>query len=355
MHKNSIFTDEEQSKLIELYSTGKYSREELAQFFPGKTGKQCKSFILNHKIKSGTRVFWTKEEDEKLRSLCISGSYSYEDMSKFFPGRTRKALIGRVEKLNIRNNKYEVNVKYSFDKDYFKEITLTKAYWGGLFCADGCIRKSNNSYYFSWSTAEKDKNHIELFSKQIKSTYPIKSKFSPGFSQIKKFKQFYIAIPRAIYWKDDLNKHFGIVPNKTKRFPPPSLSKISEKLAYIKGYIDGDGSLYVSKNQPNNLSICFSSCNKDILIWIKNTFEELNIPKLRRLKNPDITSELNENCFYYSISGFAAAILYELMFKLETPKLDRKWRSEKILNCIGLCKQKPEWPNELFFQNILNG
>lgn len=356
MRKTLNLSEEDRTKFIAIYKTGKFLRKEMVQFFPQLTEKQCISFILNNQITNGTQIEWTTEEDNLLKSLVKSGLYTYNQMRQFFKNRTRNSFINRCKKLGITNiNK--TSVIYSFDENFFDELNLTNIYWGGLFCADGTIYKKKNQDVFSWSVAEIDKQHMELFCSQIKSTYPLQEVFSatPGTEE-KKFKQIRFTTVRARKWKDKLKEHFGIIPLKTKRFPPPKLNSNKEKLAYFKGYIDGDGSISCHKDNFNSLYIGVASSNKDIIIWFNEFINGLNLPSLSKKQRPvNVYFTKDNNCYVCKYGGFKAAILIELMMKLDTPFLERKWNNSNILQHIKFYKSKPEWPNELFFQNILNG
>ena len=354
MSKHQVFTPEEKTRFIELYQTGNYSPKDMIQFFPGRTAKQCRAFTLNNKITSGNRRPWSEEENQKIRELIATKKYNYNQMLKFLPNRTRSALFKQVAKLGLSNNDI-TSVKYSYNENYFDEVTLQNAYWGGFFAADGCVYRKKNQDVFYWSVAEKDKAHMELFCKQIESNYPLIERFMWGPQKTKKFKQIVFSTVRATKWKEKLKEHFGIIQHKTKRFPPPNLKNNKEKLAYLAGYLDGDGSIYIQKLKPENLTISIVSCNKELLIWISDFIESLNLPTLRNLGFPKIGVPKDENAYYFCISGFGAAVLYELIMRLNVIKLDRKWKAKNVLECINLLRQKPEWPNEIFIKNILNG
>ncbi len=208
---------------------------------------------------------------------------------------------------------------------------------------------------FCWSTAEKDVEQMRLFSKTVNSTYPLTERYhhSPEYPD-RIGKHYVFSTSRANRWAEKLKENFGIIQHKTKRFPPPNLKTNKEKLSYISGYADGDGTIYVKESRPENLEISFCSCNQELLLWIKDFIENLNLPVLREMNEPQIQSSLNKNCYYYRINGFRASVLHELIMRIGVKKLTRKWENVKVVNCIQLCKQKPEWPSEIYFQNILN-
>lgn len=356
--KRYVFTPEEGIKLRELYATGKYQRGELAQFFPGRTAKQCVTYIHNNKIKNKEYEFWSKEEDQILKELCESGKYRYEDMVQFFKEKTRIGIIGRAARLNI-NNTFK-NILYTFDENYFDELTLENIYYGGLFCADGCIsyrqNRESNECTFTWQVCEKDLDQLQKFTKKIKSTYPITNSVRPSpIYKDRMFKQYRFSTSRAHRWAEKLKEHFGIIQHKTKRFPPPNLKTNKEKLAYIRGFLDGDGTIAGINPEKGQFSIRLCSCNKELLSWIKNFIDSLNFPSFSQRGNSNITTVNKENCFYYSFCGLRAVVFYELMMRINTPFFERKWLQVGLQDCINYWKSYAEWPSEIFFENILNG
>lgn len=347
-----VFTSEEEIKIRELYATGKYTRPELAQFFPGRTADQCVSYLHRNKIVLDNHVFWTKEEDEKLIKLCNEGKVKFEDMYKFFENRTVHSVMNRAAKLGIGSN-YS-HKKYSFDENYFDELTLENIYYGGFFAADACIQKIYHKYKFEWTICEKDLSHMLEFRDKIKSDYPISSyaHSSPAYSD-RIYRQYKISINRATKWAEKLKEHFGIVQHKTKRFPPPNLKNNIQKLTYLKGLVDGDGFVCTSgKKQVFMIGIC--SCNKEILIWIKDFIDNLGLPSLSQNGLSNIGTKAGDNAYYYSITGLRSAVLHEILIRIQTPYLKRKWENPKILEIIKYWKSRQEWPSEIFFGNILN-
>ena len=321
MHKNLEFSDEDRKRFIQIYQTGKFLRKEMVQFFPQLTEKQCISFILNNQITNGTQVEWTEEEDNLLKSLVSSEKYTYNQMRQFFKNRTRSSFINRCHTLGITNIN-RTSVIYSFDENYFDELDYNKIYWGGLFCADGTIYKKKNQDAFSWSVAEIDRAHLEYFCQQIKSNYPLQEVFTAGpGGKEKKFKQIRFTTTRAKKWKEKLKEHFGIIPLKTKRFPPPNLKTNKEKLAYFKGYIDGDGSISASIKYDDSLYVAIASCNKEVIIWINEFINSLNLPsRSLRKRTVNVYFTKNNNCYVCKNTGFKAAILIELMKRISNKK-----------------------------------
>lgn len=76
--------------------------------------------------------------------------------------------------------------KYTYNKDYFKEIdSFEKAYWLGFLYADGCITRFYKDEKLKSMSLEimlqnDDKNHLIKFRDALDSNVPIKDKLVAG-------------------------------------------------------------------------------------------------------------------------------------------------------------------------------
>ena len=131
------------------------------------------------------------------------------------------------------------------DSDYFKNIdTATKSYFLGLIAADGSIFKtSKDKVVFSLQLQEKDKEILNLLSIELSGTISLVREDSR--SDKTRQKMFTIRLSDDIFTNNLMT--LGILPGKTKNLDwidlPDSLMK-----DFIRGYFDGDGSVYISKN-----------------------------------------------------------------------------------------------------------
>lgn len=353
----TIFSPDEVSKFNQLASTYKYSIKELTNFFPNRSENQIKNYCSNNNIRISNKIIsspeeWTDEEILKLKTLLETGNYQYTDLPKFFPNRTLYSIKSKAQYNNL-HSKHRCS-QYTFDQHYFDSLTLENCYWAGFIMADGNLLKvkNKNSFVFSLLLAIKDLDHLQKFKKSIKSDHPIITykKKSPRSDFIGEYCR--ISIGGVDNWMPNLLNIFGMRIRKTNYFSPPKLTKNIEKFSYCCGYFDGDGCL---SYQKNHFTMNVVSSNKLILEYIRDFFISLNLPKLK-FKNFSSKISLSKSKTYYSytISGFQACIIHELISRIEIPKLKRKWENPEIIEIIKYWKSKPEWPNELFFQNILN-
>ena len=136
--------------------------------------------------------------------------------------------------------------KYNVNDVYFNKIdTEEKAYWLGFLLADGCIHERAGQDRLSLVLGIKDKNHLEKFKKSLSFEGPIidytkKSGLFIGLihSHVRITSQLLV---------NDLAK-VGCIPRKTLTLEFPI---IKDDLInhFIRGYFDGDGSVFISKEK----------------------------------------------------------------------------------------------------------
>ena len=147
--------------------------------------------------------------------------------------------------LPIRNDK-EKNKKYICNNSYFENIdTQEKAYWLGFIYADGYIGKNNNNGRFGISLSTEDIDHLYKFKESIESSHPInKYRVSSGYKIGAEYCRIIICEEKLV---NDLIKQ-GCVYNKTNILSPPNIDKKLRR-HFIRGYMDGDGSIIIHKNK----------------------------------------------------------------------------------------------------------
>lgn len=139
----------------------------------------------------------------------------------------------------LRNNR-EYRTKWSLNHNYFKNIdTEHKAYWFGFLSADGNIRIRGNQHIVQFASC--DKIVIENFLKDIECGMSITME-----EKGEKWKPCYKIVITSEEMYKDLERH-GCIPNKSLTLKFPKLEDIPEHLIrhYIRGFFDGDGSVYI--------------------------------------------------------------------------------------------------------------
>lgn len=149
---------------------------------------------------------------------------------------------------NVFTNKKRA---YNIDHNYFSNITTVNQAWLlGFLASDGYIHKNDNGIKIGLQ--QKDREILETIKKEIKSEHPIR-----GYTTKKGYHVCEI-VWSSEQQKKDLAK-YGIINRKTySGVRLPQFDNDNLTLAYILGYIDGDGSIRVA---PNYTSCVFSICS----------------------------------------------------------------------------------------------
>ena len=203
-----------------------------------------------------------------------------------------------VYKSNINLN----NANYN----YFNDVTLNSAYWAGFIAADGCVLKHNIKIKLKAS----DSHHLEKFKSDIEYIGSVKYG-----SDMRNGTLTYFSVISFNNYKlvNDLYKIYNITENKSLTLNPPN---VTDQYAdsYIKGYFDGDGTIYLKQNNP----IVRFQGSSYVQRWIKQRIDNLYCKNTGSVfKTGSITRyELNTN---------ATKFFMMYMSNIETPALDRKW------------------------------
>ena len=166
----------------------------------------------------------------------------------------RGTLSEKLKKdgIQIINKRHQLHL----DQTFFDNIdTEEKAYWLGFFYADGYISKSDNGIQLSLKLS--DYSHIDKLLKSLKSDKKI---ITDNYRCRLCFR----------------NKHMhqslirqGCVPQKSLILKFPTSQQVPNNLIipFIRGYIDGDGSIMYGKNNKTfRLAIISTKQFLDILI-----------------------------------------------------------------------------------------
>lgn len=288
------------------------------------------------------RKFWTKEEDDLIKGAI--GKMTFKEMqSNLLPHRTAEAINFHANEILKLFN--PLKRKYFHDEDFWSIPNKLNAYYSGICMADASINdhacKSGNTKYFIWNMSQVDLSLMRQFSKDIKYTGPIKlSERKTRTGYLSKFARIKINCQK---WCHDLETIWNIVPRKTSIIKPPA---IDDKLLdhFLRGYLDGDGSIHVSHFKTlrksgkiyrrDNLIIQFVSASKEIIKWIKD-YTERKFFADGRADLPKIYESANYS--QYHVCGQRAVQMFLYLSKLDCPCLDRKWKNPAVL---ALVKQK---------------
>lgn len=316
-----LFNDEQINYILSNYEHMTY--KEIGENLGGYTPQQINGWLNNNGYKKSNRSIFSKSDIEYMSNNYTSMKYS--DIAKEL-GFTERQVRGWI------NNNCNTKLR-NFDKRYFKSIdTNNKAYWLGFIFADGSIQCNTDrrTYELAIELQENDVKLLEDFNSELGNAHDIKfrhrEKYICGYPE----KSISDTALIRVYSKDivsDLISH-GVVPDKTNHKVFPELDDYF--LDFLRGYIDGDGCIYIDNN--NHLYVHITSSFDDVLVYIKNKLSEYSI-KSNVYKENDRKYRLN-------LYGTNAEKLLDLIYyDVNVQKLDRKYQ-KYLLYKNGLPAQK---------------
>ena len=275
---------------------------------------------LYYGITQEQKDYIQKRYDEGVGSLTIAKEL----------GITVSRVSGYIKRhMSPRDHKH-AHIKATCNDNYFDVIdSEDKAYWLGFIMADGyisCHKQASKKLGISLST--QDINHLEKFKSYINFSGNIKTYINT--SGYKVGSQYSRLIVSSDHLCNALEK-LGIVEHKTKiaQFPKQlQLPFCKFKKDFIRGYIDGDGSIAItttSKTPAFKLGIVGTY---DMLTNIRAFFVHngLHVPKNYYKRRPEHV------VFQYDFGGNRQVYnALKLLYEDATVYLDRKYQRYQLL------------------------
>jgi hypothetical protein len=250
----------------------------------------------------------TNEEEKEIFEKRNNGA-KIKDLMNEYSIKSSTTVYKAIE----RNGRDRIvaNKKYDVDDSFFEKIdSEEKAYWLGFLYADGYVRIKKNAGELKLKLNIKDRNHIELFRKSIKSTHKIIDSTSKVIVNGKEHTSLCSTL--SIYNTKIVSDLFklGCLNNKTFKIRMPNIEDEFIR-HFIRGYFDGDGCISLSKK--SNSANCLITSNFDFL---SDLLTILNFGKLNKRGN------IFDLVFYSkkNIKNF-----YELLYNNSTIFLERKY------------------------------
>jgi Mor family transcriptional regulator len=242
-------------------------------------------------------------DKEQFKNMYLDGN-SICDLSKIYNISVGKAY--RI--LKSCGVVYRGARKYRIDTDIFSTYTQNSCYWAGFIAADGNVFK----YTLKIALKKDDVGHLKKFLDFAKADYKIK--------EMKKYVSVSINSKKIV---GDLKARFNIIPRKSLILQPPINLPKNMLKHYLRGYFDGDGSVYWS----SNIRACFISGSPYIMKWFKNViFNSLEIDK-------NVWKNKKKNEYRISLYGSKAVRMLNWMYNGSAIYLDRKAnRYRELLN-----------------------
>jgi hypothetical protein len=318
------WTKKEDQIIINNYR--KISYEEMSKLLPGRTTtsieirrQTIKDSINNLILRKSSGKKWSKEEDVFI--VESYGKLTYEEMAKILENRTSRSIEARCQKLGFDRDPNLIKRKnrlYTVNKRFFEVPTIINSYIAGFIAADGNLGK--DSHYLSITLQPKDSHILQEFANHFDYD---------GFIRTYKYKNGYydnLNICGIEEWYVDLERNFNIVPAKTFILKPPNLTDEKHIKAYIRGYIDGDGSIiYSNKGKGIKSWDVGVSGTEQVLTYIKMNFDKW-VPNAYHNRLAEVKLYGDSKTYSYKVSGRRAEYILKILLEVETLFLKRKWQ-----------------------------
>lgn len=248
---------------------------------------------------------------------------AYEDGASLTSLSRKTGLSTYKIKKILQNNSIKIRTRFEqtiftnmqrgkkINHNYFDVLNDEKAYYLGFLAADGCVRPNRNEIKIGLSSI--DREWLEEFKLKLDSEREIEDYITNKGFAVSELKFSSLKI------KTELAK-YSIVPNKTYLGITMEAIPNKYKLAFIKGYFDGDGCFVFNKN-TKQCSLKITSHTKEILEEISYFFKIGNI--YPHGKN-----------FELDFSTSPTLKIMKLFYDLDTPCLKRK--KEKYLKALKI-------------------
>lgn len=222
-------------------------------------------------------------------------------------------------------------MRATWDKTFFDSPNPICSYWAGYLAADGCVLNRKGAYLLKVTSI--DDYLIDTFKQDTQCTSNISL-------ETKKYKDKIYTIKNLIIqnindsWYLPLNKIYGLHPRKTFSLEPPKLD-LPNSLAYIKGYIDGDGCVsYHMRPSRTALSLTINILGRECMLnWMIET--------INKVTKADVQCFPRNKIFSVNFVRSTAKNISDVLKDVVDRGMPRKWDKFKNFNKIEAYNKLP--------------
>lgn len=247
---------------------------------------------------------WTEEQKKRLAQF-YPVTESWEELQRLFPFSTKRGIQAAALRLGLIKPRIS-NSSCSHREDLFNIWTEESTYLLGYLEADGTFQFGSRSIRVTFAASQKDRKYLEKLKKLVSFTGKTTSK--DHNIQGKTYRTYSFTVTSR---KWDRQLCYLL---RWNQIPPIPVELIHH---YIRGYFDGDGSIFWSKQACNyHSSLVFSSRE------LADEFAKL----LRPIVDSRLTihKKTNAQCWYFNIAAEGTKKLGKFLYKDATIFLDRK-------------------------------
>lgn len=288
-----VYGEELSNKIVSMYEAG-FSMSYIARELNISNGGISK---LLKRIGVSKRVSVVREINEEFKGVCYEHpDYVKEFMHSVDLGKANSAIAKII--------------------NFFYSNTAESAYWLGFIYADGCVSIKSNKV-LSIALNSLDRPHLERFcdvlglpKTKIRDTQRVVKGIAYNASELQISSKY---LCKALI-------ECGVVPNKSLVLKPPSLDIVPYEFIrdFIRGYIDGDGTIFLKDCKVVNVTVLGTY---DMIDWISEYFFNIIGDKARtKLSQKDF----NINTFSYRINGSNALSILKHIYYDGAYALERK-------------------------------
>lgn len=285
--------------------------KDLAKIFPNRTKDTIVAKALSLGLPSAK--LWQPEENNILRKHFAEASI--EELMKLLPKRSRLAILAQGERLGLKRKTNKPTLEVN--EFYFRKWSPKMAYILGFIFADGNITEITRNGYsdkLGFGVNQRDIDILEKIKRELSAEQTLS--VSSKYVHFSIFSQVIV---------DDLKK-LGITYRKSSQKDPCKLPDIPQKYIrdFIRGIVDGDGSIHFDKRKYPTLSVCG---RKEVMTFIRNHFlSKFDI--YSKIGQPKKNGKLS-NVFYICYRCNSAKALINYLYNNADLYLKRKFKLAK--------------------------
>lgn len=226
-------------------------------------------------------------------------------------------------------------MRYYHDRQLFDIKTMASCYWAGFLAADGYVGSHG---VITIGLSSKDRERLVQFKEFMGFNGPIlDGQTSNGYPSST------INIYGAYECQAALASTFSVTNAKSLTLQPPNLSDEDHIRHFIRGYIDGDGSISYQGSGRNNHWVLSIVGTEAMLVWIKSCIKQF----VNGVGNPSVNSGGSRTRSYQLAFGcYQVRPILDWLYEGSTNETRLKRKYEKYLEVKDFYREKRRYTSK---------